>query len=368
MGYEAYPVGGCVRDVLLGREPGDWDVTTSALPWQVQALFEHTIPTGLAHGTVTVRLEKQSIEVTTFRSDGDYTDGRHPAQVCFGGSLTGDLARRDFTVNAMALDRTGKLIDPFDGAKDLKNRLLRCVGEPEKRFGEDALRMLRGVRFSAQLGFELEVHTRRAILDCAHRAMLLSAERVRTELEKTLCSPHPERAGWFFEFGLLRRWTETAAVPSLPHLGRCYSEPLHAWTALAFDLLRGGSITHTDAFLHQLRLDGETERTAAAAVEILQDGVPKTELDWRRRLATHGKAAAEAAATVEGDTLLSRVLEQNPCYQVRGLALSGGELQVLGYTGQAIGAAQRALLEHVLEHPDANEKSTLMVWLKTRQW
>ena len=155
-GYDAYAVGGCVRDTLLGRSPQDWDITTSAKPQVVKALFSHTVDTGIAHGTVTVMLDHTGYEVTTYRIDGEYEDARHPKTVTFTGNLVEDLKRRDFTINAMAYNDTAGLVDAFDGIGDLKRHVIRCVGVPHDRFGEDALRMLRAVRFAAQLGFSIE--------------------------------------------------------------------------------------------------------------------------------------------------------------------------------------------------------------------
>ena len=162
-GYEAYAVGGCVRDALLGRTPNDWDITTSAKPEQVKALFHRTVDTGIAHGTVTVLLEKEGFEVTTYRVDGEYEDGRHPKEVTFTACLEEDLKRRDFTINAMAYNPRKGLVDLFEGQKDLENKVIRCVGDPLERFTEDALRIMRAVRFSAQLGFSLEEETRKAL-------------------------------------------------------------------------------------------------------------------------------------------------------------------------------------------------------------
>ena len=156
-GYEAYIVGGCVRDSLLGREPKDWDITTSARPQEVKALFDRTIDTGIAHGTVTVMIDHEGYEVTTYRIDGEYEDCRHPKSVQFTNQLVEDLKRRDFTINAMAYNPETGVVDAFDGIGDLKRRVIRCVGIPEDRFDEDALRILRAVRFSAQLGFEIEI-------------------------------------------------------------------------------------------------------------------------------------------------------------------------------------------------------------------
>lgn len=188
-GHAAHPVGGCVRDLLLGRVPGDYDVCTSALPERVMALFERAVPTGIQHGTVTVLTEDGPVEVTTFRREGGYADGRHPDGVSFDVGLTEDLARRDFTINAMALGERGEIIDPFGGQADLRAGLVRCVGAPDRRFGEDALRMLRGVRFAAQLGFAIEPETEQAIRRNAGRLRQVSGERVKAELEKTLLSP-----------------------------------------------------------------------------------------------------------------------------------------------------------------------------------
>lgn len=162
-GYEAYAVGGCVRDSLLGIWPKDWDITTSAKPEEIKDLFERTIDTGIQHGTVTVRMDHESYEVTTYRIDGDYTDGRHPDQVTFTENLVEDLKRRDFTINAMAYNNRVGLVDVFEGEEDLKREVIRCVGDPLERFTEDALRILRAIRFSAQLGFEIQKDTYEAI-------------------------------------------------------------------------------------------------------------------------------------------------------------------------------------------------------------
>lgn len=185
-GYEAYAVGGCVRDTLLGREPQDWDITTSAKPEQIKALFYKTIDTGIQHGTVTVMLHKVGYEVTTYRIDGEYEDNRHPKSVEFTQNLTLDLERRDFTINAMAYNTKDGLVDAFEGIQDLKDHKIRCVGDPGARFDEDALRMLRAVRFSGQLGFRIQESTRNAIVERAENLKNISAERIRVELTKLL--------------------------------------------------------------------------------------------------------------------------------------------------------------------------------------
>ena len=192
-GFEAYAVGGCVRDALLGREPEDWDITTSALPQEVKKIFRRTIDTGIEHGTVTVMIDKTGYEVTTYRIDGDYEDSRHPKDITFTASLKEDLKRRDFTINAMAYNPQEGLVDIFGGQEELEKGIIRCVGSARERFDEDALRILRAVRFAGQLGFEIEEETKQAIPEKAAALTRISAERIRVELDKLLVSSHPEK-------------------------------------------------------------------------------------------------------------------------------------------------------------------------------
>lgn len=201
-GFEAYAVGGCVRDMILGKNPEDWDITTSAKPHEVKKIFRRTVDTGIIHGTVTVLLNKEHFEVTTYRLDGLYEDNRHPKEVSFTGNLEEDLKRRDFTINAMAYNPAKGVIDLFGGIDDLKNRLIRCVGNASWRFDEDALRILRAVRFSAQLDFQIEEHTKEAIKNKAQLLKHISAERVRTELTKLLVSNNPNRLRLLYELGI----------------------------------------------------------------------------------------------------------------------------------------------------------------------
>lgn len=203
-GFEAFAVGGCVRDTILGRNPQDWDITTSALPEQVKALFNRTIDTGIQHGTVTVMIKRVGYEVTTYRVDGEYNDGRHPDSVEFTSNLIEDLKRRDFTINAMAYNPTVGLIDAFDGIGDIERKLIKCVGVAEERFGEDALRILRAVRFSAQLGFEIENDTMKAIEKLAPTLEKISAERIRVEMEKLIVSNHPDKLITAYKSGITK--------------------------------------------------------------------------------------------------------------------------------------------------------------------
>ncbi len=201
-GYEAYIVGGCVRDAVLGRTPSDWDITTSAKPLQIKSIFNKTIDTGLKHGTVTVMMEKEGYEVTTYRIDGTYEDHRRPNEVTFTTSLRDDLMRRDFTINAMAYNEKDGLVDLFGGIEDLQNKIVRCVGKADDRFDEDALRMLRAIRFAAQLGFEIDEEAKNAIRRRYHFLKDVSAERIQVELTKTLTSAHPELIKTAYELGM----------------------------------------------------------------------------------------------------------------------------------------------------------------------
>ncbi|MDR2650379.1 MAG: polynucleotide adenylyltransferase, partial [Clostridiales bacterium] len=202
-GYEAFVVGGCVRDSLMGRIPYDWDIATSALPCEIKACFPHTFDAGIAHGTVTVVYVGRNYEITTYRVDGEYEDGRHPKSVSFTASLEDDLARRDFTMNALAWHPNHGLVDPFGGLSDIESGIIRGVGRPDQRFEEDALRMMRAVRFSGQLGFQISPETLAAIIRGAAGLKRISAERIRDELTKLLLSPHLEKLALLTDTGLI---------------------------------------------------------------------------------------------------------------------------------------------------------------------
>lgn len=357
-GFGAYPVGGCVRDLLLGREPGDWDVTTNALPEQVMAVFDHTVPTGIRHGTVTVIIDGTAIEVTTFRTEAGYSDARHPDGVRFDATLEQDLARRDFTINAMALDRDGALVDPFGGQADLRAKRIRCVGDPDRRFGEDALRMFRAVRFGAQLGFDIDRNTLNALKQNAGKAKRLAGERVRVEVEKTLCSSRPERVKTLFDLGLMRQWSGDMPT-QVRRLARLPAEPLLRWAGLCACL--GGE--DVEGFLRGLKLDGATVRACGAGHRLWRRGVPDTDRDWRLALMEFGVDGCRAGAAMAGEAPWSRleaVLAQTPCIRAEQLALSGGELARLGLSGPEIGRMQQRLLTFVAEHPSANTRERLL--------
>lgn len=351
-GHRAVLAGGCVRDSLLGRRPSDWDIASSASPEEVLALFPRCVPTGIKHGTVTVLSGGGSVEVTAFRAEGGYSDHRRPDSVSFGCPLEADLARRDLTVNAMAMDAAGEITDPFGGRDDLRRRLLRCVGEPERRFDEDALRMLRTVRFSAQLGFEIEPRTLEAIRALAHLASGLSAERVRDELLKTLRSPAPGLVWQLVDLGLLG----ACLAPGDASAPREALDVLPIYARLAHfcrGLELGGYIMSTDRFLAALRFDGETIRRTASAVEVLKSG----SRDWKRLLRGHGEAAVLAAHPK--NRALRAVLRSGECWELSSLAIGGRELAALGYSGPELGRELRRLLDHVIDCPADNRADIL---------
>lgn len=346
-GFEAYYVGGCVRDTLLGREIHDWDITTAALPEQVMALFDHCVPTGLKHGTVTVLDGAESYEVTTFRADGDYADGRHPDSVRFVPNLTEDLARRDFTVNAMAMDADGNIYDPMGGQDDLWKRRLRAVGDPVKRFTEDALRMLRALRFSAQLGFEIEEQTMKAIAVCAPLCEKLSAERVRDEMEKTLLSPCPAKVGQMAELGILEKFLPKEVRDCRP-IQNCPMERTARWTALCR--------IYPELNLTDLRLDKVTARNAMTVAQL---ECPADRFGWKKLLSEQGKERGLLAADLFGArTIAEEIIASGEPLWLCDLAVTGKDLPYI--TGAELGRALHELLSHVLLHPEDNEKQALI--------
>ena len=364
-GFEAYPVGGCVRDLLLARTPQDWDICTSALPQQVQSIFPHTVPTGIDYGTVTVVLDGQGLEVTTFRCEGGYRDGRRPDAVSFVSSLTDDLSRRDFTVNAMALAPDGAVIDPFGGQADLEGRVIRCVGAPMQRFQEDRLRMFRAIRFAAQLNFTLDPELVHALEELGSQTHHLPAERIRLEVEKTLCAPAPHWAKLFFSSGLLSGpVVDASPLTDLPN------EPLPRWAGLASLMAESG---HDPLpLLQSLIRDKKLIAPLSRALVLFREGLPQDASGWRHALAWYGVPACEAGAAmaqVQGHEapreLLDQVLAQSPCLSAKELALSGRELAAMGLSGPDIGRAQGMLLGHVLDCPEDNTPDKLRQQITT---
>ena len=346
-GHEAFFVGGCVRDYLLGRTIHDWDITTSALPEETMSCFDHCVPTGIKHGTITVLLDDLQAEVTTYRTDGSYADGRHPDQVTFVRSLSEDLARRDFTINAMAMDSEGRITDLYGGQDDLRKRSIRCVGNPELRFREDALRMLRACRFSAQLGFSVEEDTRSAMERLADLTNALSVERIRDEVEKTLLSDHPEVLQDMANMCLLSCCdpdmnADCGWIAGLP------KERAVRWAALCK--------SWPDLDPVRMRLE---KRLALDAAFSGRTDCPSSRLEWKQLIAAQGETRTLLVAELYDQMETCReVLNSGECLSLRELAVNGNDLS--GSYGKDTGKVLRLLLDHVLQYPEDNVKEILL--------
>ena len=365
-GFEAVAVGGCVRDTLLGRTPADWDIATAAEPGEVARIFEKTAPTGLKYGTVTVFIGEEKAEVTTFRADGEYLDKRRPETVTFSKDLISDLGRRDFTVNAVAVDEKGNITDPFGGAEDIKRKIIRCVGDPDRRFNEDALRMLRALRFSVKLNFEIAPDTMRAIEKNAPLAAALSAERVREELGRILLTPRPEMSALAVSSGLLDAYLDKRIAPEKTALARVKKLPddentrLFAW---AFLMRAAGAVQSAAALLKKLRLDGKT----VTAAEKCPGPFPGKSGDIKLLLHRAGREAARLSAwascalgDVDAPGRLRKVLNSGECWELRSLAVKGKDLLPLGLKGEEVGRALESLLFHVINTPEDNDREKLL--------
>lgn len=416
-GYEAYAVGGCIRDSVLGRVPNDWDITTSAKPEETKSLFPKTIDTGIRHGTVTVLLEKEGFEVTTYRIDGIYEDARHPKEVTFTASLEEDLRRRDFTVNAMAYNKQTGLVDIFGGIQDMKDGIIRCVGEAEERFTEDALRMLRAVRFSAQLGYRIEDTTKEAIRRLSPNLKLISAERIQAELVKLVTSPHPADLRSAYEAGITKQilpeFDLCMETPqSNPH--HCYSvgeHILHSMEEIEPDkVLRLGMLFHdigkpqtltideegishnkghaavgeqmARKILRRLKFDNDTtERVTKIVryhdmeVELVPGSVRRAvnhvgedifrmlfAVKYADIMAQSGYHREEKLDKLEKiKKLYEEICRNQDCLGLKDLAVTGNDLIALGIApGREIGEVLRNLLQLVLEEPAFNTKEELL--------
>ena len=416
-GFEAFAVGGCVRDAVLGRVPADWDITTSAMPEEVKGLFSRTIDTGIQHGTVTVMKDHVGYEVTTYRIDGEYEDARHPKEVSFTSNLVEDLKRRDFTINAMAYNDRAGIVDEFDGIGDLQNKIIRCVGEPKERFSEDALRILRAVRFSAQLGFGIDEKTKEAMRALAKNLEKISAERIQVELVKLLVSEHPDYLRTAYETGI------TAVV--LPEFDACMAceqnHPFHIYnvgehtlrsllqvendkvlrlTMLFHDF--GKPMTHSQNEEGVSRFYGHAAVSSEMSREIMRrlkfdndttDKVKKLTLEHdrfiknepnrvRRAVSKIGKELfpyylkvrradilaqnpkMQAERLEEMDVLqklYEEILEKEEAVSIKELAIDGKDLLTAGVKqGKQIGEILSDLLELVIEEPEKNSKEILL--------
>lgn len=416
-GYEAYAVGGCVRDSILGREPDDWDITTSARPEEIKRLFPRTIDTGIRHGTVTVMLDKEGFEVTTYRIDGDYEDSRHPKEVTFTANLAEDLKRRDFTINAMAYNESRGLVDLYGGLADMEAGIIRCVGDAKERFTEDALRMMRAVRFSAQLGYRIDEKTREAIKALAPNLRKISAERIQTELVKLVVSPHPDYLRTAYEMCI------TAQV--LPEFDLCMETPqnnphhcynvgehiLHSMLAVRADkVLRLGMLFHdigkpqtmtvdehgithnrkhpvvgaemTRKILRRLKFDNDTTDKVTKLVLYHDQEIGATQTGVRRAIHRMGEnifplmfAVYRADISAQSDykreeklqklsyieELYEEVCRKGDAVNLKDLAITGADLIAQGMKpGREIGAVLQELLDIVLEDPTLNTPEQLL--------
>lgn len=423
-GYEAFAVGGCVRDSLLGRIPGDWDIATSALPDDVMKLFSsfRAIPTGLKHGTVTLVLIGSSFEITTYRVDGEYSDSRRPDSVNFTQSIEEDLKRRDFTINSMAYNSKQGLVDLFDGQRDLENKLIRCVGDANTRFSEDALRMLRAVRFSAQLGFDISNETKKAITKNARLLNKVSRERIRSELVKIFISDCPGRLRDLVELDLMEK--------IIPEFLKCkgfpQKHPYHVYTVdehiyKVVENVRNDIILRWAAFLHDIgkpecktedkkgiaHFYGHNQVSARIASKILRDlkvdngtmnKVVKLVLNhdltvgesrksickWLNKLSKQDferllelKAAdisAQNPTYYENsrsklkkiEDIYATIISEGYCYSIQDLAINGEDLKTIGFKeGKEMGDILKRLLYLAMENPEINTKGKLIECVKS---
>lgn len=422
-GYEAFIVGGCVRDSILGLTPEDWDITTSARPEQVKALFKRTLDTGLKHGTVTVMFGKEGYEVTTYRIDGKYTDHRRPEQVEYTANLSEDLKRRDFTINAMAYSHRQGIIDLFGGREDLEKKMIRAVGHPAERFDEDALRILRAIRFSGQLNFTIEEETKKAMVEQAKYLTDISAERIREELTKLLISAHPEKLLDAYDMGITSYiLPEFDAMMKQPQ-----NNPYHKYNVGIHTIevvksveptvvCRYGALLHdvgkptvhsvdekgidhfykhnvvgekiAETILKRLRFDNDSIKTICRLVLWHDYGMGDcpSKKSFRKALSKMGaeffplylqikKADTEAQSDYQKDkkwktietmeSMYREILEAEDCLKIKDLAINGKDLISLGIKpGKEMGDILSDLLDQVLENPELNNRDALLEKVK----
>ncbi len=416
-GFEAYAVGGCIRDSILGREPDDWDITTSAKPEEVKKLFNRTIDTGIQHGTVTVMLDREGFEVTTYRIDGKYEDSRHPKDVTFTASLKEDLRRRDFTINAMAYNEKDGLIDLYEGIQDIECGRIRCVGDARERFTEDALRMMRAVRFSAQLGYTIEENTKAAIKELAPTIRRISAERIQVELVKLMISDHPDYIRTAYETGITEQIFPEFDIcmqteQNNPH--HCYSVGEHILHTLSYvkpnkalrlgmlfhDIGKPGTltvdeegITHnhghavigeemTVRIMKRLKFDNDTTDIVRKIVRYHDWKIENNTKSVRKAVNHIGEDIFPLLFSVKYADIMAQsdyqrkeklqdleilkviyedIIAKKDCLSLKDLAVTGGDLIAAGMKpGREIGQTLHKLLEVVLEEPERNRKEYLL--------
>ncbi len=420
-GFEAYAVGGCVRDSILGRSPKDWDITTSAMPKEAKTLFEKTFDTGIEHGTITVLLGGEGFEVTTYRIDGKYEDNRHPKEVIFTRSLKEDLLRRDFTINAMAYNENSGLVDIFGGVEDLEKGIIRCVGDASERFGEDALRILRGIRFAAQLGFIIDKETQEGMKELAPTLKYISAERIQAELVKMLVSDRPELLRNAYELGVTKQFlpefdclmkTEQETPHHMYNVGE---HTLHALQHVRADkLLRLTMLLHdmgkpalktvdetgrahfkkhafeseriSKNILKRLKFDNDTLHKVSRLVLYHDYRMPAAAKNVRRAMNKIGedlfpyymevrradvmaqsmyKREEKLKNLDEIESIYQKIAAAGQCVSLKDLAVTGSDLIQAGMKpGKEIGDKLKELLELVIEEPEQNTKEKLLEQLQ----
>ena len=376
-GFEGFAVGGCVRDSLLKKTPKDWDITTDALPVDMKKIFKKTFDTGIAHGTVTVLMDGVGYELTTYRIDGNYSDGRHPDSVSFSKSLSEDLCRRDFTINAMAYSNKKGIVDLFDGRKDLQNGIIRAVGDAKKRFDEDALRMLRAVRFAAQLGFKIDDDTFEAIKEKAKLLSNVSKERIFVELNKSLCGEFAQNIKMVYTSGLYRYiGKEFAKLDKSIYdfYPRKFHNKKHMYWAAFLENIENAEVVKK--ILFELKSDNATRNNTYLLVKELKNPLPSSDEDIRWSLHRIGadlfcdyieilKSDKKNVDILDKiDTIENRyslILKENHAYEISMLDITGKDLMDIGISkGPKIGEVLEFLLKKVIENPLNNEKSRLL--------
>jgi len=368
-GYEAYIVGGCVRDSLMNTIPKDWDIATSAKPHEIKLAFSHTVDTGIAHGTVTVVINRCNYEVTTFRIDGIYLDGRRPEDVTFTTIIEEDLSRRDFTMNAIAYNPVTGIVDPFDGLTDISKKVIRCVGNASLRFTEDALRMMRAIRFSAQLSFDIDTDTYNAIEPLSERLGLISMERIREEFTKILASPNPSALTLLIKTSLWPQILRGIAFYGDLSQAVCWLEQCPKKTAMLYALLYSD-----EKFMRHLKFDNHTIKETVLYTQWLDQHISNDRYAVKKILNIMGDKQLKNLLTLKGIiqpaskshwdmvfTTCQDILASGECFTLKDLDINGQVLIDAGIRpGKTMGQIMMQLLERVMANPSLNEAEALL--------
>lgn len=361
-GFEAFVAGGAVRDALLGMTPDDWDITTNALVEDIQNAFERHFDTGIKHGTVTALVDKKPIEITTYRIESEYVNNRKPKSVEFTTSLEEDLKRRDFTINAMAYNEEKGLVDLFGGAEDLQNKIIRCVGNPDERFNEDALRIMRAVRFSARLGFEIEAQTLDSIKNNCPLLQNISAERIQSELVKTLITGSDTEI--LFSSGIMK-----IIAPEIEKYDTNFINSVTNDAEVKLSaLLAETDINKARDFFNRLKFDNKTKNNTLSILECSRQPLPQTDVDMRKILSAYGTEIVAKTLHLwqyiykEEYVKTKNLFENNKKlpHTIGMLAVDGNDLIKMGIQGISIGKVIKTLLDEVIKSPKSNTKEQLL--------